>query len=95
MSEIIGSIISYGCQLAIIAFVIKEFLLWLQPQQTSQTLSMSSPDGGTTKLGGLDIGSMLQGAVKGLAQELSKSGMGPPKGQPDVLADATVKVHDE
>jgi len=94
MLEIIGSLISYVCQLAIIAFVVKEFLSWLQPQQSSQTLSVSSP-GGTSTLAGLDIGSMLQGAVKGLAQELSKSGLSPPKDHQDGLADATVKIHDE
>jgi hypothetical protein len=95
MLEIIGSLISYVCQLAIIAFVVKEFLLWLQPQQSSQTLSVSSPNGNSSSIGGLDIGSMLQGAVKGLAQELGKAGMGPPKAQQDALADATVKIHDE
>lgn len=76
MSEILGSVLSYVCQLAIILFVLKEFGVIISPW-ANQTVQEPTAERGAP--GGFDFGGLMQGVLSGLQQ--GPPGKGEKKGK--------------
>ena len=73
MSEIIGGLISYICQLAIILFVLKEFGIVSSPWAKVPAAEPATEGGGNSG-GGFDINGMMSGLMSTLQQGQKASG---------------------
>jgi len=69
MIEVLGTVVSYVYQIAVILFVLKEFGLITSPFAKQAATSSAGASGPAAAPAGFDIGGLMQGLMKGIQEQ--------------------------